>query len=132
VAPDAFDELGVVLAFDPDARVAGDAGLQAFDAHGPGRRDLPGRRLRRGPERHERDRLAFQQEPGGHEREDAVAAFGVLEHDVAVLDLHHRAAVAAGRVLDHQAGLGGDLRHLLAAAAGEHVVIGMGAHDQAT
>lgn len=41
VTPDAFDELGVVLAFDPDAGVAGDAGLQALDLDRAGRRDLP-------------------------------------------------------------------------------------------
>ncbi|GAB3448426.1 hypothetical protein GCM10027436_41590 [Actinophytocola sediminis] len=33
----------------------------------------------------------------------------VLEHDVAVLEAGHRAAEAAGRVLDHQARLGDHL-----------------------
>lgn len=114
VAPDAFDQLGVVLALDPDPRVAGDARLQALDLDRTGRRHLLDRRLHR-LDRHERHRLALQQEPGGLEREHAVAALAVFEHDVAVLDLDHGTAEPAGRVFDDQAGLGGDFRHLLAA-----------------
>src|SRR5581483_1214541 len=80
---------------------------------GPSRRGGPGR----GGGRDERDRLALEQEGGRGQREDAPPAVPVLQRHGAFLVADDGAAEPALGILDHQAALRLDLRHLALAGS---------------
>jgi len=123
VAPDLLDELGVVLALDVDAPLAGDPRLRPGDvgrARGAARR--AGRRRRSRPDQHDRPPVDPEARP---ERVGPHAAFPVLEVDDVLLAPDDGAHEAAARVLDHEVALGDDLRHrLLHGARVDQVVVG--------
>ena len=132
VAPDPFEQRGVVHALDPDAALAGDPRLRAGDRVRT-RRRLGARPSRRGRAAgtDERHRAAVEQEGRRQHRELAPRAVAVLEHDgVALLaavdgaaDGDHRAAEPSVGGLDDEVDLG---RHFgttrRRARLGQHIV----------
>ncbi len=107
VAPDAFDECGVVQPLHVDPARPRDPGRLAGHGDGAGRRAGRGRRRR--PHRPgQRHRPPVQQERSGGEREGAAAAVPVLQHDPTRLNLDHRPAETGRGVLDDKTGDGLD------------------------
>jgi hypothetical protein len=101
VAPDPFDELGVVDAFHPDPRLPSDQRTVCTDrertAGGPaGPAGRGGGRAAQG------DDHAVEEEGAGCEREQPPSTMTILQHHRTGLEPDDRAAEAGAHVLDHQ------------------------------
>jgi hypothetical protein len=128
VAPDPFDEFGVLDALHPDPRLPGHQRPVRADrqrpARGPAGRTGLGER--RAAQRHHD---TVEQERAGPHREQPPAAVPVLQHHGSGLETDHRAAEAGVGVLDHHLRIGIDDRDLhLGRPRREHVEV-VAPHD---